>query len=138
MMYNAFSMQINFFERREIKFLVVGGLNTAIGFIIFYICYYFFIEKFDVIVISISSSVINFLIATLNHHLFVFKVRNVNFNKIIFRSMISYVWLWVLTAVLNKLFLDTFQLNFWVAQIIINVLVLPITFLTHNRFTFKS
>ena len=121
----------------EVIFLVVGAANTTVGYLIFYLLYMLMSGYVKIFIISLVSSVFATLFSTLTLERFVFKSGQ-RFISIFLKSSTTYIGLFLFAAILNEIFIGYIEISFWIAQIIIFFISIPVLFILHKKFTFKS
>lgn len=119
----------------KIRFLLVGGWNTAFGYGISLITYSVLEKHIHVILILTLSNVISITNAFLLYKLLVFKTQG-NWLSEYLRSYLSYGITALGGIFLVWILVDFLGFLFWTAQGLAIASFIPISFLFHKRFTF--
>jgi putative flippase GtrA len=126
-----------FLDKRGLKYIAVGGINTLCGYIISIIVYYLLINKIGIILILVISNILSISFSFLTYKLFVFKTLG-NWVKEYTRSYLVYGGISVIGISLTWLFLDIFYMNIWIAQAMSMLLVIFFSYYGHKKFTFRA
>lgn len=122
---------------QKIRFIISGGINTVLGYLVFIILYYFLNELLHYQIILFLSYVININISFISMQLLVFvQDKQKNLLKKYFKSYVVYLLLFLLNAFMLKLMLYA-NINVYLSQFIIVATISIITFFLHKYFTFK-
>jgi len=124
-------------HKKFLRYLVVGGLNTAFGYGVSVGLYYTLSHHLHIIVIGVLANVICITEAFIIYKLFVFKSRE-NWLHEYMRCYVVYggsaligiFGLWLLVNIMG--------IPFWLAQAGLMIVSVLISFAGHNRFTFKK
>ena len=140
-----------FKQNEKLRFLLVGGFNTATSFILYYIFLYFTSGREQLSLLLMNLININISIVTMRYYVF----RSTgNFFKEYSKAFSSYIVLYFVNMGLLALFvrivhisehlsadsvlLDVPNLNKAVAQICCICIITVITFFVHKYFSFKK
>lgn len=124
-------------EKKSIRYLFWGGINTGFGYCISVGLYYWLTEVFYLIPIMIIANVISITFSFTTYRLFVFKSKGVWWHEY-FRCYIVYggsaligiLGMWILVVGLH--------IQFWIAQALLLIISVSISYIGHDRFTFKK
>lgn len=118
-----------------IKFGWVGVLNTVLGYAIFFVCIYIFKLHYSL------ALIIEYIFGISNSYiwnkLWTFKSKN-RANKEIFKFIIVYIISLVFNYAILFLLIDILNIKAAISQIIALIIIFPITFIGHKRWTFKN
>ncbi len=123
--------------RRETKFLLVGGINTVVGFSLFVVIDFFFGERLGAVTVLLLASVPSTLFAYTLQRLFVWQSDNKILAEIT-RFLISTGFQVAANAILLFLLADVVMIPRVIAQAITTVLLIISIFFIHKYWTFKS
>lgn len=126
------------FQRKETKFIVVGGLNTAIGLIVYPILYFALIPLgFGYIGILAISQVICTTFSFSMHKTYVFRAKG---N--IFFEYIRFIWFHAFYLGINFIALPVVVewagINPVIGQTVFTVVVAISSYFWHNKITFSK
>ena len=120
---------------RRIRFLIVGGINTGFSYVLSCCLYYAFHRLMHITVITSVSSLLSIMFSFLAYRWFVFQSKG-NFFKELLRCHVVYVGILAILVCGIWLLVDFFNVPFWLAQLLLLVLVVIFAYLGHSRFTF--
>jgi putative flippase GtrA len=126
----------NILDKRESRYLVIGGLNTFFGYFCGIFLYYFFIKKIEVIFILIMTNIFSITFSFFTYKLFVFKTLG-NWLKEYVKCYMVYGSASIISITLTWFFLDIIGINIWFSQAISVMLVVLFSYYGHSKFTFK-
>ncbi len=117
------------------RYLIVGGWNTLFGYFCGVSLYYFFSKIASTIEVILAANVLSITMAFFTYKLFVFKTKG-NWLKEYLKcylvygliSLVGILGLWTLV--------DLLKMKFWVAQGIIILFTIILSFFSHKNFTF--
>jgi len=121
----------------NLRYLIVGALNTTLGYILANLLYYTLQNKFNLISISIFSNILLITISFLNYKLLVFKTRG-NWLSEYRNFYILYGANAILGISILWVFVDLLGIPFWIAQGLILLLSIILLYIGHVKFTFVS
>lgn len=122
--------------KKKIKFIFFGAINTLFGYINSIFIYYLLVDVFNIVFIGIFINLINITFSFCTYKFFVFKSKK-NFFTEYFKALIVYLNLMVLSTFLLWLFVDFFKIFFELASLITILIIMVISFFSHEKFTFK-
>lgn len=116
------------------KFILIGGLNTIIGFTIYFLCFKVFDLSYGL------SLVISHIIGVINsffwNRTWTFNVKKSDKNMIL-KFIVTYFITFLINYLLLILFIEVFRMNPLVAQVISTVLNTVVSFIGQKYWTFK-
>jgi len=121
----------------QARFLMIGGVNTLIGYLVVTCIYTLFSERLSFLMIGIISNVVAISIAFTLQKLFVFQTKG-NWLKEYLRSYITYGTVGIIGFALLWIFLNVLQINVWLSQAIIIVIITGVSFIGHKKITFRK
>ena len=119
------------------RFLVIGGLNTIVGYFTVTIIYFLLASRVGIIFVGIISNVVAISIAFTLNKIFVFRTRG-NWLREYLRSYITYASTGFLGIFLLWLLVGRLGINIWISQAAIVLIVTTVSFFGHKKITFKS
>lgn len=121
----------------KLKFLVVGGVNTALGYLLFLLMYALMHTFLSYQVIFALSYVISITIAFINFKLFVFTAPGKIVHQIS-KASVSYVVIYLLNTFCLWLFVEQFCCNPYVAQTLCVTINAVASYCLHKYFSFRT
>lgn len=118
------------------RFLMIGGINTIIGYFTVTFVYLILSKNFGIITIGIISNIIAITIAFTLNKIFVFRTKG-NWLAEYFKSYITYASTGILGIFLLWLLVSKFEIDIWIAQGIIVLVITTVAFYGHKKITFK-
>lgn len=116
------------------KYIIVGFLNTIIGFSVIFICMYQF--TFNPIISNILGTSVGLFFSYIYHRIYTFKSQNKKIAEMI-RFIFSFFASYTLSLVILYLLLKL-SLNSGVSQIISILTYIIVSFIFNNYFVFKK
>lgn len=124
-------------RKKMLRYLIVGGLNTAFGYFATVGLYYALRSQLHIVVIGVIANVVCITVSFMTYKLFVFSSRGSWWYEylrcyVVYggSALIGIAGLWLLVNVLG--------IPFWIAQGLLMVISVVISFAGHDRFTFKK
>ncbi|MCU0641435.1 MAG: GtrA family protein [Candidatus Margulisbacteria bacterium] len=124
-------------HRQKINYLLVGGWNTVVGYLVFVSLYYLLVASVHYLLIWLVSNVISITNAYIGYKLFVFKTRG-NYLREYLRFYLVYGVSMALNVVFLALCVEQFKLSPPVVQagwLFINVII---SYYGHKHFSFSA
>jgi putative flippase GtrA len=121
--------------KRALRYLVVGGFNTMIGYGVGVGSYLFLASHLPILAIGLIGNVIAISISFVTYKIFVFKTQGqwlIEYAK----AFVVYGAMALLGIALLWLLVGQLHLSIWLAQGIIIGTTVVISYLSHARFTF--
>jgi len=124
-------MQVNkIFSHEVVRFLLVGMLNTAIGYL-FFVIFYFFIQ------IKIYALLFAYLVGILvNYKTYsdlVFRIRD---KRIFINFILIYIAIFIFNTLILKLFTEVLTIDVYIAQFIAICVITPILYILNKKYVF--
>ena len=126
-----------FCRNRPTRFLVVGGWNTLFGYSSFALLYFLFSTIVHYFLIIAVSTIINVTNAFLCYKFVVFQTRG-NYVREYLRFYVVYAVPIGMGFVLFPLLIEGLRMNPYLAQAVITVLTIAISYFGHKRISFKA
>jgi putative flippase GtrA len=120
----------------QARFLMIGGVNTLIGYLVVTCIYTLFSERLSFLMIGIISNIVAITMTFTLQKLFVFRTQG-NWLQEYLRSYITYGAVGIIGFALLWIFLNVLQINVWISQAIIIVIITGISFIGHKKITFR-
>lgn len=123
-------------DNQKVRFLAVGGVNTALGYGLFTILYIWLHHLLGYLIVAIISHFIAVLISFKLHRTIVFGVQG-SMLKELFRYNISVAGNWLISLAFLSLLVSVFMVNPLYAQGVVIIARLGISFIIHKYYTFR-
>lgn len=124
-------------DRKGVRYLLVGGLNTAFAYAVSVGLYYGLSRWLHVVTIGVIANIVCITEAFIAYKLLVFRspgswLREYVRCYVVYggNALIGVVGLWLLVKVIG--------MRFWIAQGVLMMLGIAISYVGHNRFTFNK
>ena len=122
-------------SRQELRYLLVGGVNTMLGYAIGVACFKLLEPLLTTFAIAIIANIIAITLSFSNLKLFVFRTHGHWLSEGL-RSLITYSGMALLSVVAVTVLVDRLHYNIWLAQGITLCLTSVVGYFAHKRFTF--
>lgn len=123
--------------QEQISYLITGGWNTLFGYLSFAGLYFIFKHRLHYIPLLVISYIISITNAYLCYKFFVFKTKG-NFWLEYLRFYVVYGASFLINMVLLPLFIEVLKTNLLVAQAIITIFTVIISYAGHKYFSFRK
>jgi len=123
--------------KKPLKYLFVGGWNTLFGYFATIAMYYLFSPALHIVAIAVLTNILTITMSFTTYKLFVFQTKG-NWLKEYGKSYIVYGFAALLSIIGLWLFVEVFNINIWIAQALTMVFIVVISYIGHDRFTFKG
>ncbi len=130
------------------RYAACGGGNTLLGFLVFTVLLRFvFVQEtvsFSIVVLKshkaalILSSCCSFVIGFILNKYVVFTNSTMKGNVQLFRYFLSFISNLCIAAALQTLFVDFMHIDAYIAQAIILIIIITISYLTQKYFSFRE
>lgn len=124
-------------DSRKIRYLVGGGWNTLFGYTLSIGLYNLLSNRIHIIGIAIIANVFAISMAFLTYKLFVFQTKG-NWWKEYLRSYLVYGNTVLVSIVMLWVLVDFMAIPFWIAQGLIIIITVIMSYIGHSRFTFSK
>jgi putative flippase GtrA len=125
------------FQRTETRYLVVGGMNTALSFCLGPILFYFLIDHIHYIFIMILGAILNVTISYLNYKFFVFQTKS-NYIREYLRFYLVYAVPIGFNFVAFPFCYQILRMNPYLAQIMLSMITVIFSYFGHKNFSFST
>ncbi len=122
---------------KRVRYLLAGGWNTLFGYCVGVLFYYLLHNYLHTLVIIVLANILNISMSFLTYKIFVFKTRG-NWLSEYVRCYVVYGNIAIVGMLLIWLMVDFFMVPFWIAQALILLITVIISYVAHARFTFKK
>lgn len=130
-------MRIGFqIEPRQFRYLLAGGWNTCFGYATGLFIYHLLHEIYSIVLIGLLTNIAAITMAFITHKLFVFRTKG-NWLAEYLRSYLVYGVSAVIGIAALWLLVDKFLVPFWLAQLLVILASVGITYIGHSRITFR-
>ena len=126
---------LGMFQSRKVRYLIVGGANTLIGYSLGVGLYYVLSPTLHILLIGAISSVLAISVSFTTYKLFVFRTRGHWLTEYL-RSYVIYGGMALLGIILLWVLVDGMRLPIWLVQGV-SILSVVISYMGHARFTFR-
>jgi putative flippase GtrA len=124
-------------DERKVRYLLAGGWNTVFGYSTGVALYYAFSNYLHVIVIATLANIIAITMSFSTYKLFVFQTHG-NWLHEYFRSYLVYGGMALVGIGLLWIMVDGLNIPFWLAQGLVILSTVVISYIGHSRFTFRN
>ncbi|MEX3959345.1 GtrA family protein [Trinickia sp. EG282A] len=122
---------------KTLRYLLVGGVNTAFGYCVNVGLYYALHTQQQLFAICLLANVVCITEAFFLHRLFVFKSREPWLREYL-RCYAVYGSTMLVATVALWLLVDALGVPFWFAQMLVLTISVAVSFIGHDQFTFKK
>lgn len=119
------------------KYLVAGFINTVFGYSIGVVVYKIFYSNTNIFVIGCISNIISITFSFVTFKIFVFKTRG-RWMAEYFRAYVVYGTIATAGVIFLWVYIDMLHLNIWIAQLLVILSTLVLSYIGHSRFTFRE
>ncbi len=119
----------------KLRFLIVGGWNTLFSFVVGPLIYYGLQEKMHVLLVGCISYVLTVTMAFMTHKIFVFRTEGRWISEYL-RSYVVYGGSATIGILALWGLVEGMAFPFWLAQVLIVLVTVLISYLGHKKFTF--
>ena len=126
----------NLAQSRPARYLVVGGVNTAIGYVLGVGLYLALSHRLHILAIGAIANVLAISFSFTTNKLFVFRTRG-HWLPEYLRSYVVYGGMALLGTLLIWVLVDGLHVGIWVAQGLTMAITVVISYLGHSRYTFR-
>lgn len=121
---------------KQVRYLLAGGWNTLFGYGMGVSLYYGLTQYLHTVVIAVISNVFAITMSFITYKTFVFKTKG-NWLHEYLRSCMVYAGIALISVVLLWLLVDGMHIKIWLAQGIIILATVAVSYIGHARFTFR-
>jgi putative flippase GtrA len=131
------SMLLAFLDSQKGRYLFVGGFNTAVNFVISAVLYQKLTPHINFVLVGIIVNVLTISISFTTQKLIVFRTK-AHWLYEYLRSYAVYGSSAVLGIGLMWILLHLLHLNVWLAQALVTMAAVVISYIGHTAFTFRE
>ena len=124
-------------RKKMLRYLIVGGFNTVFGYFVTVGLYYTLRSHLHIVVIGVIANVVCITVSFMTYKLFVFNSSGSWWREYL-RCYIVYGGSALVGIAGLWLFVNVLGVPFWLAQGLLMVISVVISFAGHDRFTFKK
>lgn len=124
-------------NNKKIHYLLVGGFNTLAGYLIGIGIYKVLNSDFGIVWVGIIANIISITVSFLTYKLLVFKTKGKWISEYA-KSYIVYGVVAIIGIFLLWFFMEKIIISIWLAQALIMVITIAISYIAHSKFTFQS
>jgi putative flippase GtrA len=124
-------------DSQKLSYLLVGGVNTLFGYGVGVGIYMLLAENWHIFLIGVVSNVISISFSFVTYKLFVFKTRGNWFAEYL-KAYLVYGGMAALGILFLWLFVDFLSIRIWLAQGMVILLTVVISYFGHKHFTFRE
>lgn len=136
MQINLLSEVIKTLENPKFRYLLAGSWNTGFGYLCGVSMYYLFGDWMGVLIVAILSNILAISMSFFTYKLFVFRTKG-NWVKEYLRAYLVYGLSAIVGILLLMIFVKLLDIEFWLAQALVILVTVIISYIGHKRFTFK-
>jgi putative flippase GtrA len=122
-------------NQRKVRYLLVGGLNTLIGYTIGISTYKAFDNILGIVWIGLISNILSITFSFLSYKILVFRTKGMWVAEYM-KSYIVYGGLALIGIFFLWLFVERMRISIWIAQALVIGLTVIVSYLGNSRFTF--
>jgi len=123
-------------NREKIRYLLVGGFNTLVGYFIGIAIYKALGNDLGIIWVGILSNMITITVSFLSYKILVFKTKGMWLTEYM-KSYMIYGGIAVISILFLWLFVEKMNISIWLSQALVIGVTVIISYLGHSRFTFR-
>ena len=120
------------------KYIVIGIINSILGYIIGVLTFKLFYESFGIIFVSIFSNMLSIFLSFLNYKLFFFNKSYQNIFKEFFKFNLTYTVLIFFSMFQLFIFIEVLLIDIYLAQAMIILFNLCFLFFSHFFLIFSK
>jgi putative flippase GtrA len=132
-----FLLKIFFQLPEKVRFVLIGGFNTAFGFGLFSLLYLLLYKNLNYLVILIINNFLAVSVAFFMLKFFVFQTQD-NYWKEFIRCHLIYLLILMLNSILLYLLVDVFNQEVIISQFLITITLVVLSYSGHKHFSFGS
>jgi len=123
-------------NREKIRYLLVGGFNTLVGYFIGIAIYKALGSNLGIIWVGIISNIFSITVSFLSYKTLVFKTKGMWLTEYM-KSYMIYGGIAVISILFLWLFVEKMNISIWLSQALVIGVTVIISYLGHSRFTFR-
>jgi len=123
-------------SREKIRYLLVGGFNTLVGYFIGIAIYKALGSNLGIIWVGIISNIFSITVSFLSYKTLVFKTKGMWLTEYM-KSYMIYGGIVVISILFLWLFVEKMNISILLSQALVIGVTVTISYLGHSRFTFR-
>ncbi len=124
-------------DAQKLRYLVVGGVNTVVGYGISVGAYQQLVGSLHIFVIGILANIVAITFSFLTYKTLVFR-SNGHWLQEYLKAYVVYGGVAVFGIFLLWLFVNKIGLSIWIAQGLVTMLTVAVSYIGHKRYTFSK
>jgi putative flippase GtrA len=124
-------------KSEKIRYLFVGAYNTAFGYGVFVVLWYFFHHEIHYVTVLIISHFVSVSNAYIGYRIFVFQAKGQWFIEFVRFNMV-YIGAFCFNLVSLPVLIESLDISPFIAQAGIVVTTVVSSYILHRRFSFKK
>ena len=124
-------------DHQKVMYLLVGGWNTIFGYCMGLSLYYLLYGYLHILVILVMTNILSISMSFFTYKLFVFKTTG-NWLLEYVRCYVVYGSIALVGMLLIWIMVNFIEVPFWIAQALIVMVTVVLSYASHKRFTFKK
>lgn len=124
------------FKAKDLRYILAGVWNTSFGYFTSLLVYDYFHVFLHILFIGLIVNILNISMSFLTYKFFVFRTKNHWFTEYL-RCYIVYGGVVLISLCILWLAVDYLKIPFWIAQAFVMLLGVLVSYMGHDRFTFK-
>lgn len=124
-------------KNKKVFYLLAGGFNTIFGYGAGILFYFLFKNIVNTLIISLVANIFTISTSFLIYKLFVFKTKG-NWLDEYLKSFLVYGSITIKAIILMVILVDYCHIPFWLAQALAMLIIIIVSYIGHNRFTFNK
>jgi putative flippase GtrA len=122
-------------EIKQLKYLLIGIINTVIGYLVSVFSYTLMSSEYGLVIAAIIANIISITFSFFTYKVFVFRGSD-NILMEYLRCYIVYGFSAVISIVLLAIFIQ-YGFNIWVSQFLVSCATIIFSYISHNNYTFR-
>ncbi|OAI04617.1 hypothetical protein A1353_12755 [Methylomonas methanica] len=124
-------------DNEKIRYLLVGGYNTAFGYGVFVVLWFFYHHNLHYVELLVISHIVSVINAYLGYRIVVFRVRGRWLTEF-FRFNLVYLGTFGFNLVMLPILIEKLHYHPVISQAFIVVTTVVVSYFLHGRFSFKK
>jgi len=124
-------------DAQKLRYLAVGGINTVVGYGIGIAAYQLLVGALHILIIGILANIIGITFSFLTYKTLVFRSKG-HWLKEYLKANVVYGGVAVFGVFLLWLFVNQIGLSIWIAQGLVTMLTVAVSYIGHKRYTFSD
>lgn len=121
---------------QKLRYLFVGGVNTIFGYFCGVALYKMLVPGFNTATAALIANILAITFSFLTYKIFVFKTKGNWFSEYL-KAFVVYGSVALVAIFLLWIFIEKLNISIWLAQGLVTVLTIIVSYIGHARFTFK-